>query len=67
MVRRKTKRKVRYETIIPRKGKADELSVNFIKRFHVINLKVLTPHSIGCVSGRICANYRFHSFSLRTL
>lgn len=53
MVRRKTKRKVCYETIIPRKGKADELSVNFIKGFHVINSKVLTPHSNGRVSGRI--------------
>lgn len=63
MVRRKIKRKVRYEIIIFRKGKVDEFFVNFIKGFYVINFKVLIFYFIGCVFGRICVNYRFYFFS----
>lgn len=41
MAERKTKKKGHYEKVIPWKGKSEELSVYFVKGFHVIKFKVL--------------------------
>lgn len=58
MVGRNTKEKACYETIVPWKGKAEELFCYFVKGFHIIKFRALNlfPHSTDCISERTYAS-----------